>query len=101
MGVLGRMWFIPQSAERHSDTCGLRTGNLHVRCEPRLCSAGVENFHHYYAIPVSEKIKCIQLTKCQCHLPPYPSGSYDAGGETGAPLLVQPANKCCGRATLW
>lgn len=80
------MWFNPQSAERHSETRGWGTGNFHVRCEPRLSSAGagVENFNQCYAIPVNEKIKCIQLTKCQpqCHLPPYPSGSYGAGGES-------------------
>lgn len=75
-----RMWFNPQSAQRHSETRGLGTGNFHVRCEPRL-SCGVENFNQYYAIPVNEKTKCIQLTKCRCHLPPYPSGSYGAGGE--------------------
>lgn len=77
------MWFNPQSAERHSETCGLGSGNFHVRCEPRLSSAGagVENFNQYYAIPVNEKIRCIQLTKYGCHLPLYPSGSYGAGGE--------------------
>lgn len=65
-GACVRMWLTPQSAERHSETCGLGTGNFHFRCEPRLSSvnAGVENFHQYYAIPVNEKIKCIQLTKC-------------------------------------
>lgn len=67
-----RMWFNPQSVERHSETCGLGTGNFHFRCEPRLSSAGVENFHQYYAILVNEKIECIQLTKCQCYLPLIP-----------------------------
>lgn len=34
--------------------------------------AGFENFCQYYAIPENQKIKCIQLTKCQCYLPLIP-----------------------------
>lgn len=95
LGCAG-MWFSPQP--RHSETCGWGTGNFHGRCEPAcwfweflsiLCNTW-ESENQVHSV---DKMSVLSAS--------YPSGSYGAGGETGAPLLLQPANNCCARATLW